>query len=142
MSLVTFQDLPNTTTPLNASNLNNNFNELNNSRNISSNEVVIGTYVNGKPLYRKSIFFTLPNGATDVDVASNLQICMLQSGYFNNPDSGGNNRMFPFPFINDAAKRVTGWGLPASGKYHVVNEISAYSGLNCRLEIIYTKTTD
>ncbi len=28
MALITFQDLPNTTTPLNASNLNNNFNEL------------------------------------------------------------------------------------------------------------------
>lgn len=28
MALVTFQDLPNTTTPLNASNLNNNFNEV------------------------------------------------------------------------------------------------------------------
>ena len=115
--------------------------ELKSNEIFSSEEKLIGTWVNGKPLYRKSIFLTLPSGTTDVAVANNLQLCMLQIGYFNAP-SGGNNRMFPFPFINDAGLRVTGWGLPSSGAYHVINEISAYNGSNCNLEIIYTKTTD
>lgn len=57
MSLIEFKDLPNTDTPINAENLNHNFNELNKSDNYSREEQVIGTWVSGKPLYRKVMIF-------------------------------------------------------------------------------------
>ena len=43
MALITFQDLPNTTTPLNATNLNNNFNYLNTRASITLTEGADGT---------------------------------------------------------------------------------------------------
>ena len=43
MALITFQDLPNTTTPLNASNLNNNFTECNNI--VESGSNANGNYI-------------------------------------------------------------------------------------------------
>lgn len=57
MALKEFKDLPNTDTPINADNLNNNFNELNRANTYSTEEQVIGTWM-GKPLYRKSMVIT------------------------------------------------------------------------------------
>lgn len=55
MALVTFEDLPSTNTPINASNLNNNFNELKTQSIYSTNETPIGIWINGETLYRKTI---------------------------------------------------------------------------------------
>lgn len=61
MSIITFEDLPSTNTPINAENLNNNFNELNQANIYSTDEIIIGTWF-GKPLYRKVLEITgLPN---------------------------------------------------------------------------------
>lgn len=54
MALIEFKDLPNTSTPLNAENLNNNFNELNRANTYSTDEQVIGSWLDGKPLYKKT----------------------------------------------------------------------------------------
>lgn len=43
MALIEFNDLPNTTTPINATNLNNNFNELNNKSSLSARSGTDGT---------------------------------------------------------------------------------------------------
>ena len=107
----------------------------------STEEQVIGTWTNGKPLYRKVISTTLPNGSTDIVVANNIQIMFLDKGYFNAP-SGSNNRYFTLPFINDSQQRVLGWSLPSTNSFHLVNEISSYNGYTCYLIMLYTKTTD
>lgn len=52
MALIEFKNLPDTSTPLSAENLNNNFNELNNRDVYSTEEKVVGTWINGKPIYR------------------------------------------------------------------------------------------
>lgn len=61
MSLVIFKNLPDTTTPLTAENLNSNFEYLDDKASLATNyltdEVKIGTWINGKPLYRKVITF-------------------------------------------------------------------------------------
>lgn len=54
MALIEFKNLPDTSTPLSAENLNHNFNELSNRDARSTEEQVIGTWL-GKPLYRKVI---------------------------------------------------------------------------------------
>lgn len=51
MALIEFKDKPNTTTPLNATNLNNNFNELV-SKVVKGQEIALNEYVDGKQVYR------------------------------------------------------------------------------------------
>lgn len=58
MALIEFKNKPNTDTPINDDNLNHNFKELDERTNYSTEEKVVGTWINGKPLYRKSITFT------------------------------------------------------------------------------------
>lgn len=106
----------------------------------STEEIIIGKWINGKTLYRKVITTTLPNGSSDILIDTDIQAVWLEIGYFNSP-SGNTNRYFTIPFINDSAKRVLGWGL-STGYFHLVNEISTYNGANCYLSLLYTKTTD
>ena len=58
MALIEFKNLPDTSTPLSAENLNNNFNELNNRGIYSTEEKVVGTWIDGKPIYRKVVIHT------------------------------------------------------------------------------------
>ena len=51
MALIEFKDKPNTTTPINANNLNNNFNELV-SKVVEGQETALNEYVGGKQVYR------------------------------------------------------------------------------------------
>lgn len=60
MEKINFNDLPNTDTPINSSNLNqlqtnveNEINVLNNKFDYSTTEQIIGTWIDGKTLYRK-----------------------------------------------------------------------------------------
>ena len=64
MEKINFNDLPNTDTPINSSNLNqlqtnveNGINVVNNKFNYSTEEQVIGTWIDGKPIYRKVVTF-------------------------------------------------------------------------------------
>lgn len=62
MEKIIFEDLPSTKTPLNAENLNkiqtnaeNAINEVDNKFNYSTEEQIIGKWIDGKPIYRKVI---------------------------------------------------------------------------------------
>lgn len=78
MEKIIFEDLPSTKTPLNAENLNqiqinaqNSINEVDNKFNYSTEEQLIGTWINGKPLYRKTISGVISAGANVVDSTIN-----------------------------------------------------------------------
>ena len=82
MNLIEFQDYPSTETPLNAENLNHNFNELNKANTYSEEEQVIGTWIDGKPLYRKVVDAgylanagrtTTTTGIKDIDSTTNIR---------------------------------------------------------------------
>lgn len=85
MALIEFKDLPDTTTPLTASNLNNNFNELLSeindikNRNIySSNEIKTNEiWIDGKPIYRKVIT------ASNIGASFDTTISDIDSLFFN-----------------------------------------------------------
>lgn len=97
MALVTFEDLPSTNTPINANNLNNNFNELNNANIYSASEIKIGTFLN-KPLYRKVIDCgQLPN-TTLKDVSTGLSNVIVQNIYGKAYNSGTGNSL-PLPYV-------------------------------------------
>lgn len=65
MALIEFENLPNTTTPLKAENLNNNFNEVKKSDIITNGEIVkCGYKIDGKDVYVKRINVgKLPNNS-------------------------------------------------------------------------------
>lgn len=75
MDLIEFKDLPDTSTPINAENLNNNFNKLkDNIYEIYSTEEVktCSTWIDGKPIYRKVIEIdSLPND-TEITYEHNI----------------------------------------------------------------------
>lgn len=89
MSLVQFQNLPSTTTPLNASNLNNNFNELSqniNTLNTNTNTSLDNGHVDGNNGYgglvKKSVrasqtvyTFNVPNNQTGGFIRSAIAVC-------------------------------------------------------------------
>ena len=76
MEKIIFEDLPSTKTPLNAENLNqiqenveNAINEVNDKFNYSTEEKIIGIYENGKPIYEKIIEHTIPIGSSELDLS-------------------------------------------------------------------------
>lgn len=85
MALIEFKNLPDTSTPLNAENLNNNFNELNDSieelkeSNVySEEEQVIGIWLNGKPLYRKIYSGKAPDLMNTVAYLNNINMIYVR----------------------------------------------------------------
>jgi len=88
MALIEFQDLPNTTTPLTASNLNNNFNELDSKIEdiYSTSETITNKkWTNNKPVYRKvlegtSISGDISTGITNLDVITKMEVLVKENG--------------------------------------------------------------
>lgn len=67
MNLIDFKDYPDTTTPINADNLNIMQNNIKNAIedvkiNYSTDEKIVGTWINGKPIYQKTFTFTPEGG--------------------------------------------------------------------------------
>ena len=97
MSLIEFKNLPDTSTPLNAENLNNNFNELDNKANYSTNEIVVGKWIDNKKIYRKVYQTTLPNnlapnGWVDMFELKNVSSVIKICGFLTKADG-----QFPIP---------------------------------------------
>lgn len=97
--MITFKDLPNTETPVTAENLNSNFNELNanfselsglvdTNSTYSYDEIVVGKWVNGKPLYRKVMIFndTISQSQTNEfpHGIENVNFIMIKNAYLMN----------------------------------------------------------
>jgi hypothetical protein len=80
MALVTFQDLPSTSTPINATNLN----KIQESNVYSTNEVEIGKWTNNKPLYRKVIEYTsglASNTTKNIATITNASEIIIKQAY-------------------------------------------------------------
>lgn len=131
-------------TSIDLTTLNNNVNQLqtqvDNLSTYSTSEKVIGTWINGKPLYRKVINFgTLPSSATTKSVAhgiSNLGMFIKVSGIAIN----SSNTTLPIPYATTDASsnirlRVTNTNVEIGVGY----DLSAYSAY---VTLQYTKTTD
>ena len=91
MALITFQDLPSTSTPLNATNLNNNFNELNNNKSnllITENITSDSTSINANTESTLTIGISktgyTPLGILMVDISQNNVDLLKYSIYSNN----------------------------------------------------------
>ena len=133
MAKINYQNLPSTSTPLNATNMNS----MQEISNYSLNEKEVGNWVNGKPIYRKVIDFgSLPNATTkEVDHnISNLDyivqinaIAITSTKYF---------LYIPYFDITDG---ITLFGSSTKVGIRTMSDRSSYSTY---IVIDYTKTTD
>lgn len=143
MALIEFQDLPDTTTPLNASNLNNNFEYLEGLNEYSTSEQVIGTWIDGKPLYRKTFTSTIANGSTEKTIPlgiSNADVIYIDSGNsYINFTTGGSTVQLGFYSAS------TDWSRGYIASNNVVVQLGSVYSLGSKdicVTVKYTKTTD
>lgn len=148
MNKIEFKDLPDTTTPLSASNLNtmqDNIEEAINASDIySTTEKVIGKWIDNKPIYRKVIVINNPpTSNTDYShYISNLDTIINATA--NGLQSSGTQQFFPRAVPDDANRSLnigditsTTFSLQIASKN---TGIYAFTKVNVIFE--YTKTTD
>lgn len=146
MEKIIFEDLPSTKTPLNAHNLNKiqenaevAIDGINNKFNYSTKEQVIGTWINGEPIYRLVVKYTLGdaiNTYKDVVTIPNIKQMVNAYGWFTN-----NDVQFRFPSAYDNEDIMiyldqTNHRIREQHNYTYVNSKPAYIILE------YTKTID
>jgi hypothetical protein len=144
-NLIKFQDYPSTETPLNAENLNHNFNELNKQNTFLEEEQVIGTWL-GKPLYRKIISMNIPTTATDGTLVSseeahnieNMDTFYIKNSFF--IDNQGVSFKIPAVTMGTTTNKVR-VDLTKSA-LRAFNTVSYWSGFTLYAVVEYTKTTD
>lgn len=108
----------------------------------STNEIKIGTWIDGKPIYRKVVNFTLSSDTTNwqvIDTISNLDNIINISGYLNIRSAenmvipalgGGNNEI------------ITSYYNRTNGNVHLKHTFSYVDGKSGNVILEYTKTTD
>jgi hypothetical protein len=111
MNLIEFKDYPSTETPLNAENLNHNFNELNKANIYSTEEQVIGNYA-GRTLYRKIITVgknQLPNNSY-VNIKHNIEnmdyMVDIRGFIYENPITNS-TWFYPIPYASPTVGKIT-----------------------------------
>lgn len=110
----------------------------------STNEIKIGTWIDGKPLYRKVIQTTIPTSGNNQNVSfqNNVAIMKSVSGFALQSASGGVNLILPYISMSNS------WSIYAyynRANQELVIENSGTSFMNnatCYLIAEYTKTTD
>lgn len=117
----------------------------------STEEQVIGTWVNGKPLYRivYSVGKAISTPVTIVSIPFDATSCHLISARGNVALSGTDNqiRIIPGNIIHNTTGEITGTigiqtNLAGQMLQIVVSSSNAYSGSVFELIVEYTKTTD
>lgn len=143
MSLIEFQDYPSTETPLNAENLNHNFNELNQGNTYSTKETFTGKYwIDGKPIYRKVINLgNLPNATVQrYSIGLTLTQINIINTYGMSKNSDG-SAFSPIPNTRQDLAYSVGIFFDSIDKVGVDTKVdrSSWTGY---LILEYTKTTD
>lgn len=129
-------------------------NDIKNQQVYSTSETRIGTWIDGKPLYRKVISDTLgtTNGSwkeiTNIWNSNEIKYVVSSSGMFSY--SNGNNYSIPFSRITNDSYSSREYVLlniiPSTGSISVVAyHPTAYQNMSGRpfyLMVLYTKTSD
>lgn len=114
----------------------------------STGEQKIGTWIDGKPLYQKTITITVPtvnaNGTSNFNavlIGSNIETIFLAEGFFKDSTNGN---VFPL-FYTDGAFQYgirTYIGVKENAALQVSNSNTSYNGFLGYVTVKYTKTTD
>lgn len=125
----------------------------NNLQNYSTEEQRIGTYINGKPLYRK--FVTFQNGVTTengtypaapnmVQIGTNIDFCILEKGWFFLTLSQ-KRQFLDLPYTNSAGylvKAIIDVSNNGEASIGATSNGTSFNSVICYGFVLYTKTTD
>lgn len=105
----------------------------------STEETRIGTWINGKPLYRKVVEFgTLPNATQEgVEIGSGLQIKKIYGYCYRSSD----NTIFPIPYVS-VSNIAYCIQTTVSNNVLYIKTSDNWSELTGTIILEYTKTTD
>lgn len=152
MQKINFQNLPNTSTPLNATNLNqlqtNIENAINLASDYSTSETIIGKWIDARPIYRKVINFgELPNATTKSVTTGLLTTNVNIINYYGiaNGVADNNKYVLTLPDINpNGASQATRLTINTENNYYMINILAGIdrSNYNAYIIVEYIKTTD
>lgn len=138
MAQTNWQNLPSTSTPLNATNLN----KIENKFTYSTTEQEVGTWINSKPIYRKVISQSITNFSGDINInlnTSNIELftdarVLVDTSAFTSVTYSQPSTSF---YIRNFVFRKT-------ANNNTVTVSSNIEGLSGTIYVIieYTKTTD
>ena len=107
----------------------------------TGNEKRIGTFINNKPLYRKTITLTIPTefsegfiGGLNLTDIENIQF----SGYISNQENEYDQLNFNY---STSYYLFTNIQKDTNGKFNVYIKQKGYNGWNLTINVEYTKTT-
>ena len=100
----------------------------------STEEKIVGTWIDGKPIYRKCYKITLATGLVPIDTIANVDTYLGCKGSY---ISTSNNKL-AIPWVGPNTE-YTDVLIDKSGN---VITTSSLTGTNCVIVIKYTKTTD
>ena len=114
------------------------------NNNCHNYEEVIGTWIDGKPLYRKVISGTLnqteTGTITNTDIATGIINCenlFIKNAYFIN-----SNRYIPIPYFTNSGNSVRMIPVAGGQSITIMNDYGGYGGSTVIIIVEYTKTTD
>ena len=115
--------------------------DVENKHTYSTEEQVVGTWIDGKPLYRKVIssnFASTVNSQKAIGTIKDFNVIVKFEGYFTNPK---NDNFYPFPFaLND--EDISVYFYKSTGEIFEIHNYSYANNLYCYAVVEYTKTTD
>ena len=116
--------------------------EENNYENYATTEQRIGTWIDGKPLYRKVVSMTVPTTSTngtavdgETTIGSNIDVSFVEFGYIIL-----NQNKWTLPASLDEYYTTTFTN--AGNTLKIRNALTVFSGKTAYISILYTKTTD
>ena len=123
---------------------------LNPSLDYSTDEKVVGTWIDGKPLYQRVLqlnFGTISAPGTFETVEYpleslgliNIDYIFIASAWA--PSVGGGYSCYPIPYTTTEGYQIK-CAVHPSGKIQLVSSATSFSGVTARLIVQYTKTTD
>ena len=107
----------------------------------STEEQVIGTWIDGKPLYRKILSLTTPSTTNSTKIA-NFDKTFIIKNYYGNAFISASNQLLPINFYFTDVYNIATYVVNNSGEIYMKIGSEAYRNQQATLTIEYTKTTD
>ncbi len=107
----------------------------------STEEQVIGTWIDGKPLYRKTLSLTAPSTTSSTKIA-NFDKTFIIKNYYGNALIAASNQLLPINFYFTNEYNIATYVVNNSGEIYMKIGSAAYENQQVTLTIEYTKTTD
>lgn len=137
MAIIDFQNLPSTSTPINATNLN----AIQKFETTTGTEVATNEYIDGEQVFRKRIDTgTLPNATyKDVDtglVSSEINVVRIQGCA-----KATTGVQSPLPFVSISATNCIAVSLQTTGKIRLDTGVDRSNFTQSYVDLYYTKIT-